>query len=320
MQAYREDERGKLVQAERDLQAQQDKEQDLKWLRRDTRKRYRDLLTTTSERRQDIIKASDESMLETLQQADLLYRKVERPQEATLDSQILILSTDLAMQRARNLKMDIDGFDIEDYMARLSRYMGETDTDATRPISWDKLGKLGLQHTCRLPSSDFMLGPLSVTQKTRKAADHARLEKHASDRREAVQLREEDIRKQENETTTNVNKVYRILEEVGPINMFEFFVNPESFSQTIENMFYLSFIVREGKASIDDESGQPMVEAVETPTAEQHQQGLTKKQLMMELDMATWREIIKIYNIQKSTIPTRPNTSATALADDQWHG
>ena len=47
----------------------------------------------------------------------------------------------------------------------------------------------------------------------------------------------------------------------GPMNFFEFVINPDSFSQSVENIFYLSFLIRDGKAKIfiDEKDGQPYV-------------------------------------------------------------
>ena len=75
----------------------------------------------------------------------------------------------------------------------------------------------------------------------------------------SLQLKEKDIERQENETTRCVKMIYDILNEKRSINFFEFIINPESFGQTIENLFYLSFLIRDGKAVIDDESGQPIL-------------------------------------------------------------
>ncbi|KAJ1938365.1 hypothetical protein FBU59_004461 [Linderina macrospora] len=104
-----------------------------------------------------------------------------------------------------------------------------------------------------------------------------------------------DVKKQENQTTKLVRKVHRILAEVGPINLFNLVINPHSFSQSVENIFYVSFLIRDGKAFIDDKSGQPMIEACEPPQQGDYEQGLSKRQLIFSLEQASWKEIVEFH-------------------------
>lgn len=54
-------------------------------------------------------------------------------------------------------------------------------------------------------------------------------------------------------------QVGQILEECGEINLFEFIVNPASFPQSVENLFYLSFLIRDGRVTMDIKDSEPVI-------------------------------------------------------------
>lgn len=104
----------------------------------------------------------------------------------------------------------------------------------------------------------------------------SKLEKNKEDERKPQELKEEDIKRSENETTKNVATVrsfipshisstyehYQLealLEEVGSINVFKFIINPDNFAQSVENIFYLSFLIRDGKAAFETKDGEPII-------------------------------------------------------------
>jgi non-structural maintenance of chromosomes element 4 len=50
----------------------------------------------------------------------------------------------------------------------------------------------------------------------------------------------------------------------GEINLFKFIVNPSDFGQSVENLFYLSFLIRDGKCALQIDEGEPKI-SVFTP-------------------------------------------------------
>ena len=97
----------------------------------------------------------------------------------------------------------------------------------------------------------------------------------------------------------------------------EFITNPESFSQTVENMFYVSFLIRNAVAEIDDSTGQPILSTRAPPSTEELAENLSKKQIIMSLDIPMWEEIIETYGIRSSIIPTRPKRQN--LGTGKWY-
>ncbi|CAG8682910.1 8441_t:CDS:2, partial [Funneliformis caledonium] len=291
----------------------QDKDEK-RWLR----KEYRNLINSTEENRQEYLRSESDGLSNNIAKANELHQRVKNTHEATLDSRLLVLTSGLGVQKARRMKLDNNSFDVDNYVSKLITFMGGRQLDSDTPdLDWKSIGRLAAQFTNRVPTSDFMLGPLSVETKEREKKIRHSLNKDKNALREPQQLKEKDIERQENETTRNVKMIFDILGDEQPINFFEFIINPESFGQTVENLFYLSFLVRDGKVNIDDDSGQPVLTLCEPPTADDYGNGLIKKQLLMEIDMSTWREIIEVYEIKESVIPTRISRQPTT---GKWLG
>lgn len=49
----------------------------------------------------------------------------------------------------------------------------------------------------------------------------------------------------------------------------------------------------------------------EEPTDEDRQAGLTRRQIVMELDMATYRDLLDAYQIKDTMIPTRAHATSS---------
>lgn len=165
-------------------------------------------------------------------------------------------------------------------------------------LSWEYLGRRACLPNISRPSvPGFLLGPLSVEKLPRKVhIRQARLRPNTLEETRPEVLKAGDIEKSENDNLTTLCTqilarlkkakrdtlarlsakqgthggvitqeeeelldLYRTSAIVG-IPFFNFVINPYSFGQTIENIFYTSFLIRDGKLGLDtDKQGMPFL-------------------------------------------------------------
>lgn len=91
----------------------------------------------------------------------------------------------------------------------------------------------------------------------------------------------------------------------GAVPLFKFCFNPQSFGQTVENLFYVSFLVKEGRAGIMyDSDGMPTIGTAQDRNMAQRQ-AAPRNQAVFTLSFDVWREVIESFEIKKSIIPHR---------------
>ncbi|KAK0461991.1 Nse4 C-terminal-domain-containing protein, partial [Desarmillaria tabescens] len=248
---------------------------------------------------------------------EIIFVVVRAPQEAALDSALLLLASGLGTQKARAIKCGGVSFDADELVTRLVTFMGgrrfedvvnhdsdsgseEEYPDTTRALDWQRIGRRALAKSRRVPAPSFMLGPLSIEVKKR-SAKRARLEKNKEDQRRPQELQEADIVRSDNETTKNV--IWSLLERTGRINLFRFVINPQDFAQSVENIFHLSFLFHERKAGLEFQDGEQIIyPCFEEDAPIRDEDAPRRSQLILEFDYTTWKRAIDVFNIQDALI------------------
>lgn len=127
---------------------------------------------------------------------------VKAPQEATLDSGILQMTTQMMALKARSLRHDVGGFDTDDFLSKLIIYLGgggrqdngdsddsdEEDQAVDTPLDWAKIGRNAMAHSRRVPVMEFMLGPLSLEHKKRETKRREKFDKEKEQERKPQEV------------------------------------------------------------------------------------------------------------------------------------
>ena len=171
---------------------------------------------------------------------------------------------------------------------------GEDTGDDGDMLNWEHFGRYAaVPHVRRPAVPGFLLGPLSIEKKARKVVTRtAPLRINSLKETRPEVLNTENLAKSENNDLAaicrKIRKRLQIVQEeaqnavedgmeddmtteqtqqlmdrhslrdTGGIDLLRFVVNPHSFGQTVENMFYVSFLIRDGYVKVDfDENGLP---------------------------------------------------------------
>ncbi|KAI5861083.1 hypothetical protein GGS23DRAFT_598960 [Durotheca rogersii] len=224
-------------------------------------------------------------------------------------------------------------------------------------LNWEHLGRFGCLPNIRRPAAPgFLLGPLSAEVKRRKiikrsapfrpnnlletrpevlnAEDVQRAEKNdltaicskILQRLKQVQDEAQDVVEEAVNRGASDEEAQRLMDrhglrDTGGIDLLKFVVNPRSFGQTVENMFYVSFLIRDGRIKIDfDENKLPTLH----PADREDETGSTKhraqkQQAVLSIDMKTWRDIIDAFHITEPIIEHRIEQSHQGPGSRGWY-
>ncbi|KAK3497560.1 Nse4 C-terminal-domain-containing protein [Neurospora hispaniola] len=228
-------------------------------------------------------------------------------------------------------------------------------------LNWPHLGRYAAVPSVRRPAlPGFLSGPLSIEKKVRRMTQrNAPFKINSLIEVRPQELRAEDLKKSDKNDLPSICK--NILEQLenkqnaaqdavesllnngevddpeqeflimekyalhssGGIDLLRFVINPRSFGQTVENMFYVSFLLREGGLKLEfDSYGRPSLSAhvhADEHEKAQGRHGTTRHQAIMSIDMDIWKDIIDAYNIKEPMIDHREEESQQGPGAQGWY-
>lgn len=273
-----------------------------------------------------------EQILNHIKELDEIFNLVQKDRNRDTivqlkDAEAFMDTSKFAATNARNLKLDNLGISIskDEFLLQVKKYIKQQTSPATSEggdnefysLDWVRLGTLYETVSLKPVTNEFLLGALE-TEKKQRAPRARNIDdtKHATSTTANLLAALDISNNKEKSTADMVKDVFQAFiskldarDNKEGINFFKFFINPHSFPQSIENLFFTSFLIKDSKLKIyKGADGIPYVSLIDSRD-KNTEGGLPNNNLsqhhIASLDYKTWQELIRKFNITESFLGNR---------------
>jgi non-structural maintenance of chromosomes element 4 len=260
--------------------------------RREIRQKYLALISETESGKTEIIQSG--SLKSMMEEGNKLFVNVNHAREGSLDALFLKKMGEFQVEKTSKIHVG-QKFDENQFLEKI-----KIKYNKGQEIDWETFGSDVSKIFRKTPQTTFMYGPLKVEEKETKKREKRKKFKQG----EAINPDEvNEVTKEKNETTKKVIEIFKKIkleetthkdEEIPFLNIA---IDPNSFTQTIENIFHLGFLVKDGRLKLEskeDEEGMicSLAEEGEPTDIDKNQtSGPRNKQCILKLNLETWKRL-----------------------------
>ncbi|KAE8829372.1 hypothetical protein HRS9122_09187 [Pyrenophora teres f. teres] len=302
-------------------------------VRRRLRANMRDHARLLEDNRNDLIQSRNSGLLDILKTQNSLFGKVRQTADATVDSRFLVNASDLAGKKLNNsLGNSATGIDLDQFVSKCIYFM-----KSGGPLSVQKRVRT-TQRKAR--SQRQPLGPATrpqeITQTDTQQSEannltnlvkgiRKRLTEHITQNMDRVEeelgaIPDDEVTDEDQFAALRRHRMAMTDQGEPAVSLLDFAIHPREFGQTVENLFYISFLVREGNAKIvKDEAGLPLLLPAEPRgVSAQREDNVQKHQAVFSLDYPSWQMFIQAFGIRVPLIPHR-ESEQTSVGSNGWY-
>ncbi|KAL3569113.1 hypothetical protein D5086_029003 [Populus alba] len=271
--------------------------------------------------REDVERVDSDKFNSIINQVEDLHKLVQKPREQVADAEALL---DITNSLVASVKAHgHDGITPSDFVNGLLRDFGRQDGPGTSAdgsrnlIAWKDIGVAVSHIFSSCPGCCTMVGPMDTELKQRKAVVGRRRTRPTG----SVQPQEvnDSGAKERTDTDKNMATMFSILKNKRSVKLENLVLNRNSFAQTVENLFALSFLVKDGRAEIKvNENGWHLVSPRNAPDAGKVVSGeVAYRHFVFRFDFKDWKLMISAVEVGEELMPNRNqiNMTSDSLAD-----
>ncbi|KAL3534186.1 hypothetical protein ACH5RR_002647 [Cinchona calisaya] len=277
--------------------------------RRVLRSRYLNVKNRISDERDDLSKVDSDKFKSIIEEVDNLHQLVQKPREQVADAEALLDITNTLVTSVK--AHSSEGLTPSDFVSCLLRDFaqqggaGTSSNVDSNSLRWKEIG-LAVCHVFRsAPGCSTMVGPMNTEIKQRK---HVVQRKRA---KPTASARPEDLdsvpTEEKTDTDKNMATMFEILRKNRRVRLENLILNKSSFAQTVENLFALSFLVKDGRAEIKvDEKGAHLVSPRNAASASAvHSGEVSYSHFVFRFDFKDWKLMMTCVGDAEVLMPHR---------------
>lgn len=284
--------------------------------RRVLRSQYLALINKISDSKDDLTNVDSDKFSRIFNEFENLHQKVQKPREQIADAEAFL---DIANTMLSSVKsQSVNGVSPAEFVNALVNGFGQPsqriDTDESAPVSikWKDLGLAVCSTVLVSCGCSTMLGPMDTELKERKKAVYRKRTKPG----EGVRPDEVDDTQSEEKTDTDKNMaiMFNILRQKKRVRLENLVLNRRSFAQTVENLFALSFLSKDGRVEIIvDKNGSHFALPRNAPAANLVASGeVTYNHFVFRFDFKDWKLMSEMVPMGEELMPHRETAVASS--------
>ncbi|KAL5808425.1 hypothetical protein ACOSQ3_029116 [Xanthoceras sorbifolium] len=293
--------------------------------RRLLRSTYRSVQSRILDEREEISKADSSKFNIIINQLDCLHQQVQKPREQVTDAEALldITSTMITSVKAENK----EGITVSDFVSCLLRdFAQDSGTSSSSrggktSMAWTDIGVAVSHAFSSSCGCSTMIGAMNTQLKQQKAVICRKRVRPTENA--CPQELDDTVNKERTDADKNMLTMFNIMKKNRRVRLEYLVLNRNSFAQTVENLFALSFLVKDGRAEIIvDEKGCQLVLPRNAPVANAVASGeVAYGHFVFRFDFKDWKLMASSVGVGEELMPHRNDVHlSSSCQPDQVDG
>ncbi|KAJ4979081.1 hypothetical protein NE237_009861 [Protea cynaroides] len=271
--------------------------------------------------REELSRPNPEVVKQLIGKLDSVQHQVQKPREQVADLETLLEIT-IGVLNSAKVHCN-EGVTPSDFVTSLLRDFGQgggiNHANSQNLMAWSDIGKTLGYVFRRVPGCCTMLGPMDTELKQRKVPV-SRKRVRLTERARPEEL--DNTVEEKTDTAKNVIAMFNILKKKKNVRLENLVLNRNSFAQTVENIFALSFLVKDGRVEIKvDENGCHLVSPKNSPRAELiASRDVSYSHFIFRFDFKDWQVMKDMVEVGEELMPHRSPITVSCGSQGDYAG